>query len=74
MNGAQVRDLLYVEDAAPRVRRAAERPGDQRWYVSDTGRFRAATGWEPGVSMERGLERLHAWLAPPVRRAAAVPA
>jgi CDP-paratose 2-epimerase len=65
---------LITGGTGPLVRHAPERPGDQRWYVSDTSRFRAATGWGPVVSVERGLERLHAWLAPPVRRATAVPA
>jgi CDP-paratose 2-epimerase len=38
------------------------RPGDQRWYVSDTRRFAAATGWRPQVAPDEGVERLHAWL------------
>jgi CDP-paratose 2-epimerase len=38
------------------------RPGDQRWYVSDTRRFAAATGWRPQVAPDQGVERLHAWL------------
>jgi CDP-paratose 2-epimerase len=105
-DGAQVRDLLYVEDLVdamllaqdaadllggvpynmgggprnalsllevlaliaevrgerPLVREAPERPGDQRYYVADTTRFRTATGWEPTVAVEQGLERLHDWL------------
>ena len=46
----------------PRVEYAPMRLGDQRWYVADTSRFRAATGWEPTVDPERGIERLHRWL------------
>jgi CDP-paratose 2-epimerase len=38
------------------------RQGDQRYYVSDTRRFRAATGWSPSVGVEEGLELLHGWL------------
>jgi CDP-paratose 2-epimerase len=38
------------------------RTGDQRYYVSDTGKFRSATGWSPQVSVRQGLERLHRWL------------
>jgi len=38
------------------------RVGDQRYYVSDTARFQAATGWAPQVGVEEGLNRLHAWL------------
>jgi CDP-paratose 2-epimerase len=39
-----------------------ERLGDQRYYVSDTGRFADATGWRPTVAVEEGVERLYAWL------------
>jgi CDP-paratose 2-epimerase len=39
------------------------RQGDQRWYVSDTSRFEAATGWRPRTSPPEGLRRLHAWLS-----------
>jgi CDP-paratose 2-epimerase len=42
---------------------AEERPGDQRYYVADTGRFGEATGWRPEVDAEDGIERLYAWLA-----------
>jgi len=40
---------------------AEERAGDQRYYVSDTRRFRAVTGWAPEVGVAEGLERLVAW-------------
>jgi CDP-paratose 2-epimerase len=39
------------------------RPGDQRYYVSDTSRFRAATGWRPRVDPAEGVERLYRWLS-----------
>jgi CDP-paratose 2-epimerase len=42
---------------------ADERPGDQRWYVSDTTRLREATGWHPRVGVRAGIEALHRWLA-----------
>lgn len=38
------------------------RPGDQRYYVSDTRKFKAATGWAPKVSAREGVERLYHWL------------
>jgi CDP-paratose 2-epimerase len=46
------------------------RRGDQRYYVTDTRRFEAATGWHPKVSPQLGLERLHDWVehATPVGR------
>ncbi len=42
--------------------RAECRPGDQRYYVSDTARFRAATGWAPRVGVRAGVARLVRWL------------
>jgi CDP-paratose 2-epimerase len=38
------------------------RPADQRYYVSNTGRFSAATGWRQTTSVREGLERLMNWL------------
>jgi CDP-paratose 2-epimerase len=38
------------------------RLGDQRYYVSDTARFEAATGWVPQVGVSEGVQRLHDWL------------
>ena len=38
------------------------RTGDQRYYVSDTRSFRAATGWAPRVAANEGIERLYRWL------------
>ena len=105
-DGAQVRDLLWVEDLVeafvrvrdgiaafagtafnvgggpdnavslievieligeihgrrPRVELAPARPGDQRYYVADTGRLRDTTGWEQQVGVEEGIEELYRWL------------
>jgi CDP-paratose 2-epimerase len=47
----------------PRVEFADWRPGDQRYYVSDTRRFTRATGWRPKVGVEEGIRRLGDWLA-----------
>jgi CDP-paratose 2-epimerase len=41
---------------------AAEREGDQRWYVSDTSRLRRATGWDPAVGVKEGVAALHEWV------------
>ena len=38
------------------------RTGDQRYYVSDTRRFTAATGWAPKTGVRDGVERLYEWL------------
>ena len=34
------------------------RVGDQRWYVSDTRAFQAATGWKPRVAAADGIAGL----------------
>jgi CDP-paratose 2-epimerase len=44
------------------LRFAGQRPGDQRYYVSDTSAFQAATGWRPDVGVDEGLEELYRWL------------
>jgi CDP-paratose 2-epimerase len=38
------------------------RQGDQRWYVSNSAKFRAATGWRPRVTVREGIRRLLTWL------------
>ena len=38
------------------------RTADQRYYVSDTSKLQAATGWSPRVGVRAGIERLAAWL------------
>lgn len=39
------------------------RVGDQRYYVSDTSRFQAATGWRPRTAVPEGVEALCEWLS-----------
>ncbi|HLU47660.1 MAG TPA: NAD-dependent dehydratase, partial [Planctomycetota bacterium] len=38
------------------------RHGDQKYYVSNTEKFRRLAGWSPRVNVDEGLTRLHAWL------------
>jgi len=38
------------------------RPADQQYYVSDTRKFAAATGWRPQVPVREGVQRLYEWL------------
>ena len=38
------------------------RTADQRYYVSDTAKFRAATGWQPKVGVRQGVAALLDWL------------
>jgi CDP-paratose 2-epimerase len=46
----------------PKVNFDDWRPADQRYYVSDIGKFKAATGWSPQVGVAEGVKRLHEWL------------
>lgn len=46
----------------PKLYFETSRTGDQRYYVTDSGKFRDATGWTPQVSARQGVQRLHDWL------------
>jgi CDP-paratose 2-epimerase len=39
------------------------RCGDQRYYVSNTNKFKSATGWSPKVNAHEGVKRLFHWLS-----------
>jgi CDP-paratose 2-epimerase len=57
--------LKLIEDIhGSRIHTSLEelRTGDQRYYVSNTARFRKATGWSPRISVEEGVRRLYQWL------------
>lgn len=58
----QLLDLIADHCGRPDVDFGQWRVGDQRWYVSDTRRFREATGWEPRVGVEQGTALLYDWL------------
>ncbi len=47
---------------SPAVRFEEWRPGDQRYYVSDTRTFQSATGWSAKIGVAGGIERLACWL------------
>jgi CDP-paratose 2-epimerase len=57
-----VRAIGELHADEPEIRYAPWRQGDQRYYVSDTRAFRAATGWRPRHGIEEGVERLYRWL------------
>ena len=38
------------------------RAADQRYYVADTSKFAAVTGWKPKVGVREGVRRLYEWL------------
>ncbi len=56
-------DLIgELHGAPPRIFYESWRTGDQRYYVSDTARFAAATGWRPRVNVREGVSNLYNWL------------
>jgi CDP-paratose 2-epimerase len=54
--------MAEVTGERPRVQMQAWRAADQRYYVSDTTKFGAAVGWQPRVSVRRGVTALVDWL------------
>jgi CDP-paratose 2-epimerase len=48
--------------ACPQVQFAPWRPGDLRYYVSDTSKFERLTGWRAKTSVAEGLRHLQRWL------------
>lgn len=51
-----------ISGSKPKLRWEQWRPGDQRYYVSDTRKFKGATGWAPKVNVRQGVEKLYKWL------------
>ncbi|HEX6912372.1 MAG TPA: GDP-mannose 4,6-dehydratase [Longimicrobium sp.] len=65
-NAVTVRGVIdRLKDVTGRsvpVRTAEWRPGDQRIYVSDTGKIERVLEWKPRTSWKAGLEKLVDWL------------
>jgi CDP-paratose 2-epimerase len=65
-NAISLRELIdFIGDLhgeSYAVEFAPWRNADQRYYVSDTGKFHSATGWKPRVGVRDGVERLYQWL------------
>jgi CDP-paratose 2-epimerase len=57
-----MRLIEELRGATPPAEMEMWRTADQRYYVSDTSKFRAATGWRPTVGVREGVSRLHDWL------------
>lgn len=47
----------------PEVRFDSWRPSDQKYYVSDSSKFNAVTGWKPQVRTKEGVQQLYNWLS-----------
>jgi CDP-paratose 2-epimerase len=57
-----VERIARLSGLAPHLGFHDWRTGDQRYYVSDTRKFSALTGWRPRVPVADGLLRLLEWL------------
>ena len=65
-NALSLRELLrHLKDmtgCTPVVSYHPWRPGDQRWYVSDTSEIARALGWRAGIDVRSGLTKLLGWV------------
>jgi CDP-paratose 2-epimerase len=57
-----IRLVGQLDGIEPELRFEDWRIGDQRYYVSDTRTFEAATGWKARVNLHDGVARLLSWL------------
>jgi CDP-paratose 2-epimerase len=56
-----IQTIERVHGTRPSIRYEPWRAGDQRYYVSNTSEFTAATGWIPRVPASTGIEALYRW-------------
>lgn len=57
-----VRLIGELHGTTPAINFDDWRPGDQRYYVSDSAAFSHATGWTPTTDITTGVARLYEWL------------
>jgi CDP-paratose 2-epimerase len=66
-NTVSLRELVErisaLNSSSPEIAYGPWRIGDQRWYVSDPGKFESATGWRPRTDVEQGIRRLQRWIS-----------
>jgi len=56
--------IRYIEELLGRkieLKYEAERPGDQRSYVSKIGKIESALGWHPTITPKEGIRRAYEW-------------
>ncbi|MBI2444540.1 MAG: NAD-dependent epimerase/dehydratase family protein [Candidatus Magasanikbacteria bacterium] len=46
----------------PLAREPADRPNDIRWFIGDSAKFRARSGWAPKKNLEATLQDIYRWL------------
>ena len=66
-NALSLRELVHKLDLLNgrplKVGFADWRPGDQRVFIADIRKARRELGWEPRISVDEGLKRLHLWVS-----------
>ena len=65
--------IASLHGSEPAVTFDVWRIGDQRYYVSDSRKFGAITGWSPRVRPWEGVQRLYSWFRDERPRAAVAP-
>jgi CDP-paratose 2-epimerase len=55
--------ITALNSSPPEIAYGPWRIGDQRWYVSDPGKFESVTGWRPKTDVEHGIGQLHEWIS-----------
>src|SRR4051812_29760384 len=69
-----IAQIAALSGELPEVEFGDWRVGDQRWYVSDSGKFSRLTGWRPLVGVAEGIRLLHDWVLISQRGATALQA
>ena len=54
--------IAELTGTRPEIEMDEWRTGDQRYYVSDTGKLGRATGWRPRTTVREGVAALVSWL------------
>lgn len=55
--------IREIHGKAPPLVSGEWRPGDQKYYVTDFGKFSGLTGWRPRVGLREGIAALYRWLS-----------
>lgn len=58
----ELADMIAAIAGAPIVKRHVDGPQGVRGRNSDNTKLREVLGWEPSISLERGLERTYEWI------------
>lgn len=54
--------IKVLHGKKPNIQFAPWRTGDQKFYVSDSSKYKRLTGWYPKIDIESGLEDIYKWI------------